>query len=87
MHYKQYEHPVYKPGMRVYVDPAIRQIHSEHRVAGKVVEVVRGADYSKLLTPSELKLLEELEPESGVPVCFDGHIYYIEDEYVREVPA
>ncbi len=82
---EQYEHLVYKPGMRVYVDPAIRQIHAEHRVAGKIVEVTRGPDYSQLLTPEELSIMNELEPESGVPVSYDGHIFYIEEQYVKEV--
>ncbi len=83
---EQYEHPTFKPGMRMYVDPAIRRIHPLHRVAGKVVEVTRGADYSKLLTSEQLELLMELEPESGVPVIYDGQIHYIEEEYVKEMP-
>ena len=84
---EQYEHPIYKPGMRIYVDPSIRDIHPLHKAAGEVVSVTKGPDYTKLLTPDELKTMDEFEPESGVPILFDGEIYYIKEQYVREVTA
>ena len=91
-HAHPYVHPVYAPGQWVYIHPDIRNIHEKSLGAGKRVQVVSGISYSSddPLVQEALERDEEILPHlKKVPVTLDGHIWYVEEEYVfpgEEVP-
>jgi hypothetical protein len=72
---KPYQHARFRPGLNVYIDPAIREVHPLSPVAGQIV---------RTCTDIEFPLLTEIEgPMTGVPVEFNGEVYCVEEEYVR----
>lgn len=72
----EYEHAIYRAGLNVYVDPAIRDIHPLSPIAGQVVQTTTGIVY---------KNLEPFEDQTAkVPVIAnDGSCWYVEQEYIQ----
>lgn len=84
-----YEHPRFKPGMVVFVDERIREIHDLSPVAGKMVGVTKGT-YLSSTNAALQRMLDAEEAECSrytkVPVIAEnGEIYFVEEEYVRAV--
>ena len=70
----EFEHARFPAGTRVYVVPDIRGIHPDSLIAGKHGITGKGIAYANL-APFE-------NQEEKVPVVVDGHIWYVEPEYV-----
>lgn len=71
---RRYVHRLYRPGLNVYVDPSIREIHPRSAIAGHIVKVAEGLVY-KLLDPFD-------DYDHKVPVIFGGEVWYVEEQYV-----
>lgn len=74
MEKQSYNHEQYRPGLNVYIDPAIRQVHPLSPLAGEVVKTCTGNEYSSL---------DSGEQRSQVPVRYKGQIRYVEPEYIQ----
>ncbi len=78
---RPYHHACFRPGLNVYVDPSIRNIHPLSRAAGRIVKVTTGLIYD------ELDCYKSVEFQARwVPVSLSGGTeceLYVEEEYVH----
>lgn len=85
-HTHSYEHPVFKPGTLIYVDPSIRDIHEQSQVAGMFIEACEGT-YPYSDDPSVQRYIdaeEQARPhETLVPVRISNNLLFVEQEYVK----
>jgi hypothetical protein len=77
---KSYEHPRFRPGQRVYIDPFIRIVHKSSPVAGALVTTCVGSYFPELDKLEGRDTREEL-----VPVLCYGEVWLVEEEYVNRV--
>ena len=70
----EYEHTLFPPGTRVWIDPSIRDIHPLSPIAGREGIVTKGIAYENL-RPFE-------DQEAKVPVMVNGEGHLVECAYV-----
>ena len=72
-----YVHPRFRPGLNVYIDPRIREVHPSSPFAGCIVQTCEGS-YYPLLEAFGATSHEQLVPvKDGM-----GQVWLIEEQYV-----
>jgi len=74
---KVYQHKDFPPGMRIYVDPSICEIHPLSLVAEKILVTCEGIEFISLILEDQTALIPAKDR--------NGKIYYVEPAYVRLV--